>query len=106
MLYDHTEGDEGARKYQSRTSVPTGQEMDTVRKNRVLFRNKLEEIQLSSPSATSTSESIISEAPQSSKLMDTSVDPFPESYDTTLIDLEMNDYPAEVPAANVGGNNR
>ncbi|XP_057837592.2 uncharacterized protein LOC131047827 isoform X1 [Cryptomeria japonica] len=36
VLYSN-EGEEGTRKYRARTFVPTGQEMDTVRKNRKIF---------------------------------------------------------------------
>ncbi|KAL3573321.1 hypothetical protein D5086_023934 [Populus alba] len=54
VLYNHTEGDDGTRKYRSRTFVPTGQEMDAVRKNKLMFGNKMDELSSHSSSATST----------------------------------------------------
>ncbi|OWM86105.1 transmembrane protein 184A-like isoform X1 [Punica granatum] len=107
VLYNHTEGEEGAKKYRSRTFVPTGQEMEAVRKNKAMFGNKLEEVELSGSSATSSPnndsrvpDSTSSEAPQSSLLVDIS-DPFSVSYDMSLVDL--NSYPAEVPAVSEEG---
>lgn len=107
VLYNHSEGDEGAKKYRSRTFVPTGHEMEAVRKNKHMFGNKLDEIELSGSSAASSlnnggmvPDSMSSEAPQSLLLVDTS-DPISVSYDMSLIDL--NSYPAEVPAADLEG---
>lgn len=106
MLYNHNEGDEGTRKYRSRTFVPTGPEMDAVRKNKHLG-NKMDDIQLSSLStsnsstpkgSTSVPDSATSEAMKSSLLVDTSA-AFSVPYDMSLIDLDMSSYPAKVPAA-------
>lgn len=111
MLYNHTEGDEGTRKYRSRTFVPTGQEMDAVRKNKHMFVNKMDEIQLSSHSSSATStpkndvsmpSSAHSKAMKSSPLMDAS-DSLSTQYDMSLIDMDFSNYPANVPAANEMG---
>ena len=108
VLYNHTEGDEGTRKYRSRTFVPTGHEMDAVRKNKLVFGNKMDEIQLSShsSSATSTPEndtsvanSAHSDAMKSSLLMDSS-NSVSAPYDMSLIDMDFSNYPAKVAAAN------
>ncbi|KAK4762521.1 hypothetical protein SAY86_008289 [Trapa natans] len=103
VLYNHSEGDEGAKKYRSRTFVPTGHEMEAVRKNKHSLGNKLDEIELSGSSRASSVNnggivpgSVSFEAPQTSLLVDTS-EPISVSYDMSLIDL--NSYPAEVPAA-------
>lgn len=110
VLYNHSEGEESAKKYRSRTFVPTGQEMDTVRRNKHVLGNKMDELQLSSSSGESTPrnhpsvpDSTNSEAmnAQSSPLVDLSVSSS-TPYDMTLIDLDMSNYPAEVPAANDG----
>lgn len=113
VLYNHTEGDDGARKYRSRTFVPTGQEMDTLRKNRYVFGgNRLDEIHLSSPATTSSpkegegsmaSEGTDFEFAKSSLLVDTSESPG-APYDMSIIDLDMSNYPTEVPAAAAAAN--
>lgn len=109
VLYNHSESEGESRKYRARTFVPTGPEMDTVRKNKHVIGNKLEDIQLSSisPSATSTpqNQSTVqvlqdtskSEAMNSSLLTDASL---AVPYDMTLVDIDMSSYPGEVPAAN------
>ncbi|GAV87377.1 Solute_trans_a domain-containing protein, partial [Cephalotus follicularis] len=111
VLYNHSEGDEGTRKYRSRTFVPTGQEMDTVRRNKHIFGNKLDEIQLFSMPSSGTStpnnastvpDATHSDAIKSSLLLDTSNSPS-MPYDMTLIDIDMSSYPAKVPAANETG---
>ncbi|XP_044483249.1 transmembrane protein 184A-like isoform X2 [Mangifera indica] len=97
VLYNHSEGDEGTKKYRSRTFVPTGQEMEALR------RNKLDDIQLSSvsSSAASTTENDYAESDiaKSSLLVDTS-NLLSVPYDLSVIDIDMSSYPAEVPAAN------
>lgn len=84
--------------------------MDTVRRNKHVLGNKMDELQLSSSSGESTPrhhpsmpDSTNSEAmiAQSSPLVDLTV-PSSTPYDMTLIDLDMSNYPAEVPAANDG----
>ncbi|KAJ8752239.1 hypothetical protein K2173_003875 [Erythroxylum novogranatense] len=111
VLYNHNDGDEGTRKYRARTFVPTGQEMDAVRKNKYMFGNKLDEIQLSSQSSSATStpknnnsvpSSAHSDVMKSSLLVDTS-NSLSVSYDMSLIDLDFSSYPEKVPAANVSG---
>lgn len=111
MLYNHSEGDEGARKYRARTFVPTGPEMDTVRKNKNMIGNKLEDIQLSSLSSSGSStpqnsgivhDSVKSEAMDSSLLMDAS-NMHSDPYDISLVDIDISNYPAEVPAAKDDG---
>ncbi|OVA16575.1 Organic solute transporter Ost-alpha [Macleaya cordata] len=111
VLYNHSEGDEGARKYRSRTFVPTGQEMDTVRRNKHMFGSKIDDIQLSSsmsssgtssPSGGTGQDSTNHEAMKSSLLMDTS-NSSAQPYDLSLIDMDLSDYPSKVPAANDSG---
>ncbi|KDP23315.1 hypothetical protein JCGZ_23148 [Jatropha curcas] len=112
VLYNHGEGDEGTRKYRSRTFVPTGHEMDAVRRNKHMFGNRLDEIQLSSHSSSGTStpqntilfpDSSHSDASKSSLLVDTS-NSLSVPYDMSLIDMDLSNYPAKVPAANETGN--
>ncbi|KAF9621571.1 hypothetical protein IFM89_022925 [Coptis chinensis] len=106
VLYNHNEGDDGTRKYRSRTFVPTGQEMDTVRKNKLVIGTRIDEIQLSnSSSSTSTPKNpstaqdyIDPEAMKSSLLMDYS-NSFAQPYDISLVDMDLSSYPAKVPAA-------
>ncbi|CAN1219266.1 Transmembrane protein 184B [Linum perenne] len=109
VLYNHNEGDQvgGAVKYRSRTFVPTGQEMDAVRRNKPLAVNKLDEVQVysnSSSFATSTSSNAEAAAPpqpeamKSSLLVDTS-NYVSVPYDMSLIDMDLSSYPQKVPAA-------
>jgi len=112
VLYNHGEGDEAGRKYRSRTFVPTGQEMvDAARRN--MHGNKLDEIQLtsSSSSETSTPKNPVASQTSNSKsrmkspspppLVDTSNSlSVPYEYDTTLTDIDLSNYPSDVPAVN------
>ncbi|TKY61622.1 Organic solute transporter Ost-alpha [Spatholobus suberectus] len=112
VLYNHSDGEEGTRKYRSRTFVPIGPEMDSVRRNKHMFGNKLDDIQLSSLSSSTSSsptnsgsipDATNSDAMKSSLLVDMS-NSVSASYDLTLIDLDVSSYPEEVPAAdNAGG---
>lgn len=106
VLYSSHEGDDGTKKYRSRTFVPTGHEMDTVRRNRHMFGNKIDDTQLSSVSSSGTSspktsntvqDSTDPETMKSSLLMDTSSS-LAKPYDLSLIDMELSNYPAKVPA--------
>ncbi|KAL2906788.1 hypothetical protein RDABS01_005498 [Bienertia sinuspersici] len=108
VLYNHSEGEEGPRKYRSRTFVPTGQEMDAVRRNKHMYGNKLDEIQLSSQSssAVSTPDNTVtaqtnpnSEKMNTSLLVDTS-NSLSVPYDMNLVDLDLSSYPSNVPAVN------
>lgn len=87
--------------------MPTGPEMDAVRKNKFAFGNKIDDIQLSSFSSSNSSspkhsatvpESVNSDAMKSSLLVDPSAS-FDVPYDMSLIDLDMSSYPAKVPSA-------
>ncbi|KAL0387291.1 UNVERIFIED_CONTAM: hypothetical protein Sradi_2610900 [Sesamum radiatum] len=111
VLYNPSESDDGAKKYRARTFVPIGPEMDTVRRNKNIFGSKLEDIQLSSLSSSggSTPQNSVpvqntakSEAMSSSLLMDPS-NSVSTPYDLSLVDIDMSNYPAKVPAANEGG---
>ncbi|KAE8000028.1 hypothetical protein FH972_004400 [Carpinus fangiana] len=111
VLYNHNEGDEGTRKYRSRTFVPTGPEMESVRRNKHIFGNKLDDIQLSSLSSSSTStpknpdsvtDSSQPDAMRSSLLVD-ATNSLSVPYDMSLIDLDMSGYSSKVPAANETG---
>ena len=91
--------------------MPTGPEMESVRRNKHMFGNKLDDIQLSSLSSSSTStpknpdtvtDSTQSDVMKSSLLVDTS-NSFSEPYDMSLIELDVSNYPSKVPAANEAG---
>lgn len=105
VLYNHGEGDDGTRKYRARTFVPTGPEMDTVRRNKHMLVNKADDIQLSSSSNSRNSsgaqETVKLEAPNSHLLGDASSNSV--SYDLNLIDIDISNYPTKVPAANEPG---
>ncbi|XP_031497778.1 uncharacterized protein LOC116262488 [Nymphaea colorata] len=107
VLYKN-EGDEGATKYRSRTFVPTGHEMDAVRRNKNIFgNNKIDDIQLCSISsseadtpeelAATQKKSIDPETVKSLSLLDSSSS-YVEPYDLALIDLDLTSFPSEVPA--------
>ncbi|KAI3445509.1 hypothetical protein Pfo_002174 [Paulownia fortunei] len=110
VLYNHSEGDDGARKYRARTFVPTGPEMDTVRRNKHMFGNKSDDVQLSSLSSSvgstqnsgGTQGTLKSEALNSSLLRDAS-NSVSVPYDLSLIDIDISSYPTKVPAANEAG---
>ncbi|CAH9050697.1 unnamed protein product [Cuscuta epithymum] len=97
VLYNHGDG-EGTKKYRARTFVPTGQEMDAVRRNKHIG-NKLEDVQLSGRSSSVSMSSQNPDGMNSSLLMDTS-DSRSVPYDLSLIDIDISDYPAKVPSAN------
>lgn len=111
VLYNsNNDGDEGtaATKYRSRTFVPTGQEMDAVRRNKhVLGNNRSDDqIPMSYPSAVPTN--IINEHNQTSLSVETTMkksllnDVSAQSaqpYDLSLIDVDLSRYPTSVPAA-------
>ncbi|CAH9064429.1 unnamed protein product [Cuscuta epithymum] len=102
VLYNNSEGEEGSKKYRARTFVPTGTEMDSVRRNQSVFGNKLEDIQLPSVSSSgSSSPEILDTSIITPKIVtrnaslevDTSL-----PYDLSVIDIQMSDYPTQVPA--------
>ncbi|XWS42270.1 hypothetical protein CRYUN_Cryun16bG0000600 [Craigia yunnanensis] len=107
VLYNHNDGDEGTRKYRSRTFVPTGPEMDAVRRNKLMFGNKLDDIQLSSLSSSGTStpqnpgfipDSAGGDVIKSSLLVDPS-NCYTVPYDMSLIDMDLSNHPPKVHAA-------
>lgn len=112
VLYNHGDGgEEGPRKYRSRTFVPTGPEMDAVRKNKYMFGNKLDDLQLSSisssdssspPNSSTTHNTKNPEAMNSSLLLDAS-NSNSTPYDLSLIDIDLSSYPSKVPTANQPG---
>ena len=77
VLYNHNEGDEGRRKFRSRTFVPTDPEMDAVRKNKHMLGNKLDDIQLSSLSSSCTSNPKQSSTAQDSQNPETCLPCYP-----------------------------
>ncbi|KAL7119792.1 hypothetical protein ACP275_02G083600 [Erythranthe tilingii] len=99
VLYNHNEGEDGARKYRARTFVPTGPEMDTVRRNKHMFANKADDIQLSSSNPQNSSETVKLEAPNSSLLRGDASNLGSAVYDLSLIDIDISNYPTKVPAA-------
>ncbi|XP_022719109.1 transmembrane protein 184A isoform X3 [Durio zibethinus] len=107
VLYNHNDGDEGTRKYRSRTFVPTGPEMDAVRRNKLMLGNKLDDIQLSSLSSSGTStpqnpgsvpDSARGDMIKSSLLVEPA-NSYSVPYDMSLIDMDLSNYPPKVPAA-------
>ena len=105
VLYNHSDGEEGPRKYRSRTFVPTGQEMDVVRRNKHMFGNKLDDTQHSSHSSSTTSspENPMVESNSNSEKMNNfllvdTTNSVTVPYDVTLIDLDLSNYPSDVPA--------
>ena len=77
-----------------------------MRKNKLMFGNKLDDIQLSSLSSTNTStpsnSGPVSDASQSDGISSLLVDmsnSVSVPYDMTLIELDPSSYPAQVPAA-------
>lgn len=84
--------------------MPTGQEMDTVRKNRQMYGGKLDDIQLSSVSTSSSNSPAASNASpdlvdleliKSSLLKESSAQPYDLSI---LLDTELSNYPSKVPS--------
>jgi len=112
VLYNHTDGgDEGTKKYRSRTFVPTGQEMDAMRKNKPVYANKIDGVSVSSSisseasspkSSSATSDPARSEAVKSSLLLDAS-DSLDTMYDMSLIDIDISSFPSNVPSAHESG---
>lgn len=112
VLYNHTDGgDEGTKKYRSRTFVPTGQEMDAMRKNKPVYANKIDGVSVSSSissetsspkSSSVTSDPARSEAVKSSLLLDAS-DSLDTMYDMSLIDIDVSSFPSNVPSAHESG---
>lgn len=111
MLYNNSEGDEGAKKYRSRTFVPTGQEMDAVRRNKYAYGGKLDEVQLSSVSTSGSSSPGVSHASQDrtdyeaikTSLIKESSAGSVQPYDLSLlIDTDLTNYPAKVPSVETG----
>nr|XP_025618761.1 transmembrane protein 184A isoform X2 [Arachis hypogaea] len=106
VLYNH-DGDEGPRKYRSRTFVPIGPEMESVRRNKPNIASKSDDARLSGFSSDSNSPkdsgpnsgASHSGAAKSSLLVDTS-NSISVPYDFTLIDLDGPSY----PSANKSGN--
>ncbi|KAL3814589.1 hypothetical protein ACJIZ3_015857 [Penstemon smallii] len=104
VLYNHNEGEDGAKKYRTRTFVPTGLEMDMVRRNEQTIGDKLELSSLSSSDGSSpqnsdaTMDSVKLEAMNSTLLMDPS-NTGSVSYDLSLIEIELSNHAAEVPSA-------
>lgn len=84
--------------------------MDTVRKSQSTCGNKLEDVQFSlSSSGSRTPENIDAaqdtvklEAVDTLLLMDESMpsNAAPVPFDLSLVDIDMSNYPSEVPAAN------
>ncbi|XP_074586153.1 uncharacterized protein LOC141841855 [Curcuma longa] len=112
-LYNHNDGEEGATKYRSRTFVPTGQEMDAVRKNKQMHTGKLDEVQLSSVSTSSSGSPMKSstradqadlEAIKSYLLKESNASSA-QPYDlSVLAGTDLMNYPAKVPAVDDVGN--
>ncbi|XP_008798631.1 transmembrane protein 184A [Phoenix dactylifera] len=107
VLYNSNDGDEGARKYRSRTFVPTGQEMDAVRRNKHMYGGRLDEIQLPSVSTSGSNSPVISSTSHNqmdleaikSSLLKESAASASQPYDlSVLVDTDLCNYPAKVPA--------
>lgn len=111
VLYDNCESEDGSRKYRSRTFVPLGPEMDTVRKNKHNIGSKSEDLQLvnlSSSSGSTTPENAKTEntskdhvAIDSSLIVELSSSLSSPSREELIdIDIDMSSYSANVPAVN------
>lgn len=108
MLYNNNDSDEGTRKYRSRTFVPTGHEMDAVRRNKNAYSGRLNEVQLSNVSMSDSSSRVVASASENamdfestkSSLLKESAASSTHPYDLSLlIDTDLTSYPAaKVPA--------
>lgn len=80
--------------------------MDTLRRNKVVVENKLDDIERSSVStsnsSTATNSGSVSDVTGSSLLVDLS-NSVPAAYDMTLIELDASSFPESVPAADKAG---
>ncbi|RWW36455.1 hypothetical protein BHE74_00058527 [Ensete ventricosum] len=103
----HDTGDEGARKYRSRTFVPTGQEMDAVRKNKHMYPGKLDDTRSSSVSTSNSGSHVITNQLQDqvdleaikSSLLKESDAASAGPYDFSVLGAtDLSNYPAKVPA--------
>lgn len=109
VLYNHGDGDEGSTKYRARTFVPTGPEMDTVRRNKHNLGNKSDDVHLSNTpsSATTTNQNSGGNTkPEalSSSLLKSESSSVHLAYDLSLMDVDLSNYPKKgVPAANEAG---
>lgn len=93
--------------------MPTGQEMDAVRKNKQMYAGKLDEVQLSSVSTSSSSSPVKSSTRTvqaeletiKSYLLKESTATSARPYDlSALVSTDLMDYPAKVPAVDDMGN--
>ncbi|KAG0480053.1 hypothetical protein HPP92_010916 [Vanilla planifolia] len=107
VLYNNTEGEDGSRKYRSRTFVPTGQEMDTVRKNKHTYGGRLDELQLSSVSTSGSNSPVVTNASPEhpdlelikSSLLKESSASAARPYDLSiLLDTDLSKYNSKVPS--------
>ncbi|KAG0482565.1 hypothetical protein HPP92_010649 [Vanilla planifolia] len=107
VLYNNTEGEDGSRKYRSRTFVPTGQEMDTVRKNKHTYGGRLDEVQLSSVSTSGSNSPVVTNASPEhpdlelikSSLLKESSASAARPYDLSiLLDTDLSKYNSKVPS--------
>ncbi|XP_071699079.1 uncharacterized protein [Rutidosis leptorrhynchoides] len=96
-LYNHSSdtGDEGVRKYRTKTFVPKGSEMENVRKNKQSFASNKTD---STPTSTIQSPNYVQGTPKAeamnSSLLSDAANTASAPYDFTLIDLD-----TQVPAA-------
>ncbi|KAK1360414.1 Transmembrane protein 184a [Heracleum sosnowskyi] len=91
VLYNHNECEEGATKYRARTFVPTGQEMDMVRKNKHMLGIKIDDLRLSNGSSgtdTPRGAQNISKSAESKNSLLRESSSFSVPYETPLIDLD------------------
>ncbi|KAL1833364.1 hypothetical protein DCAR_0103455 [Daucus carota subsp. sativus] len=102
VLYNHHDGDVGSTRYRTRTFVPTGQEMDMVRKRNIDSQQTSGGSGPNSPlHQSATRDTSKSEAMNSSLLMESSSISMP--YEVSLIDLDIPSYSAKVPPSNYTG---
>ncbi|XP_020101712.1 transmembrane protein 184B-like [Ananas comosus] len=99
VLYNNGEGDDGARKYRSRTFVPTGQEMDAVRRNKHVCTGRADNAELSNIPLSSTSPNQSDREAIKSSLLKENAAASARPYDLSILsDIDLSKYPAEVPA--------
>lgn len=92
--------------------MPTGQEMDGMRKNKPLYANKIDCVSVSSSLSSEASSPKISSvttdharpgAVKFSSLVVDASDSLGTMYDMTLIGIDISSFPSNVPSANGSG---
>lgn len=89
--------------------MPTGQEMEAMRKNQTVYANKIDGVSVVSSSVSSSvgsspkSSSVTPEAAVKSSLLVDASDSLDTMYDMSLIDIDISSFPSNVPSASESG---